>query len=58
VIIGAALLGVVGALIAVPLTASIQIILREITAERRAAVAAAHEERASASLASEAAADI
>lgn len=42
VIIGAALLGVVGALIAVPLTASIQIILREITAERRAAVEAAH----------------
>ncbi|MFN8223421.1 MAG: AI-2E family transporter [Gaiellales bacterium] len=43
VIVGAALLGVVGALIAVPLTASIQIVVREITAERRAAVAAARE---------------
>lgn len=42
VVVGAALLGVVGALIAVPLTASIQIVLRELTAERRAAVAAAH----------------
>lgn len=41
VIIGAALLGFVGALIAVPLTASIQIVLRELTAARRAAVVAA-----------------
>ena len=37
----AALLGFVGALIAVPLTASIQIVLRELTAARRAAVVAA-----------------
>jgi predicted PurR-regulated permease PerM len=36
------LLGVVGALIAVPLTASAQIVIRELTAERRAAVALAH----------------
>jgi predicted PurR-regulated permease PerM len=36
-----ALLGVLGALVAVPVTAAIQIILREITAERRAQVAAA-----------------
>ena len=42
VIVGAALLGVVGALIAVPLTASVQIVARELTAERRAAVALAH----------------
>ena len=42
VIVGAALLGVVGALIAVPLTASAQIVIRELTAERRAAVAMAH----------------
>jgi predicted PurR-regulated permease PerM len=42
VVIGAALLGVVGALIAVPLTASAQIVIRELTAERRAAVALAH----------------
>jgi predicted PurR-regulated permease PerM len=41
VILGAALLGVVGALIAVPLTASAQIVIRELTAERRAAVALA-----------------
>ena len=41
VVVGAALLGVVGALIAVPLTASVQIVLRELTAERRAAVEAA-----------------
>jgi len=41
VVVGAALLGVVGALIAVPLTASAQIIIRELTAERRAAVALA-----------------
>ena len=39
VIVGAALLGVVGALIAVPLVASAQIVIRELTAERRAAVA-------------------
>lgn len=42
VIVGAALLGVVGALIAVPLTAAAQIVIRELTAERRAAVAVAH----------------
>ncbi|MBA2295720.1 MAG: AI-2E family transporter [Actinobacteria bacterium] len=41
VVVGAALLGVVGALIAVPLTASAQIVIRELTAERRAAVALA-----------------
>lgn len=41
VIVGAALLGVVGALIAVPLTAAAQIVIRELTAERRAAVAQA-----------------
>lgn len=38
VVVGASLLGVVGALIAVPLTASVQIVIRELTAERRAAV--------------------
>lgn len=42
VVVGAALLGVVGALIAVPLTASAQIVVRELTAERRARVAVAH----------------
>jgi predicted PurR-regulated permease PerM len=42
VIVGAALLGVVGALIAVPLVASAQIVIRELTAERRASVAKAH----------------
>jgi predicted PurR-regulated permease PerM len=42
VIVGAALLGVVGALIAVPLTASAQIVIRELTLERRRAVAEAH----------------
>ena len=36
-----ALLGVLGALVAVPVTAAIQIILREITRERRAQVEAA-----------------
>jgi predicted PurR-regulated permease PerM len=41
VIVGAALLGVVGALIAVPLTASAPIVIRVLTAERRAAVALA-----------------
>jgi predicted PurR-regulated permease PerM len=38
-----ALLGVLGALIAVPLTASIQIVVQEITAERRRRVAAIRE---------------
>jgi predicted PurR-regulated permease PerM len=38
VVVGASLLGVIGALIAVPLTASVQIVVRELTAERRAAV--------------------
>jgi predicted PurR-regulated permease PerM len=42
VVVGAALLGVVGALIAVPLTASAQIVVRELTAERRRRVALAH----------------
>lgn len=42
VIVGAALLGVVGALIAVPLVASAQIVIRELTAERRESVAKAH----------------
>ncbi len=42
VVVGAALLGIVGALIAVPLTASAQIVIRELTADRRAAVARAH----------------
>jgi len=41
VVVGAALLGVVGALIAVPLTASVQIVVRELTASRREAVEAA-----------------
>jgi predicted PurR-regulated permease PerM len=41
VVLGASLLGVVGALIAVPVAASIQIVVRELTAERRAAVARA-----------------
>jgi predicted PurR-regulated permease PerM len=35
-----ALLGVVGALIAVPVTASLQIVVQEITRERRAQIAA------------------
>jgi predicted PurR-regulated permease PerM len=35
-----ALLGVLGALVAVPVTAAVQIVLREITAERRARIAA------------------
>jgi predicted PurR-regulated permease PerM len=38
-----ALLGVLGALVAVPVTASLQIVIREVTAERRARVAAARE---------------
>lgn len=42
VVVGASLLGVVGALIAIPMVASIQIVVRELTAERRAAVDAAH----------------
>ena len=37
-----ALLGVLGALVAIPVVASIQIVAREVTAERRARVAAAH----------------
>ncbi len=41
VLVFGTLLGVLGALVAVPVTASIQIILREITAERRARVEAA-----------------
>lgn len=41
VVVGAELLGVVGALIAVPIAASIQIVVRELTADRRAAVEAA-----------------
>ena len=40
VIVFGALLGVAGAIIAVPLVATIQIIVRELTAERRAAMAA------------------
>ncbi len=48
VVVGASLLGVVGALIAVPMVASIQIVVRELTAERRAAVDAAHERLAGA----------
>ena len=43
VLVFGTLLGVLGALVAVPVTASIQIILREVTAERRARVAAAKE---------------
>jgi predicted PurR-regulated permease PerM len=42
VIVGAALLGVVGALIAVPIVASAQIVIRELTAARREAVAMSH----------------
>jgi predicted PurR-regulated permease PerM len=41
VVVFGALLGVLGALLAVPLAASCQIVLRELTAERRARVAAA-----------------
>jgi predicted PurR-regulated permease PerM len=40
VVVGAALLGVLGALVAVPLTAAIQIVVRELTADRRARMAA------------------
>ena len=47
VVLGAALLGVVGALIAVPVAASIQIVVRELTADRRAAVLRAREAAAS-----------
>ncbi len=43
VVIGASLLGVVGALVAVPLAASIQIVVRELTAARRAAIELASE---------------
>jgi predicted PurR-regulated permease PerM len=42
VVVGAPLLGVVGALIAVPLTASAPIVVRELTGERRARVELAH----------------
>lgn len=45
VLVFGTLLGVLGALVAVPVTASIQIVLREVTAERRAHVAAAKAER-------------
>ena len=40
VMIFGALLGVIGAIIAVPIIASIQIVVKELTAERRAAMAA------------------
>jgi predicted PurR-regulated permease PerM len=40
VIVGAAFLGVLGALVAVPLTAAAQIVVRELTADRRARMAA------------------
>lgn len=43
VVVGAALLGVLGALVAVPLTAAIQIIVRELTKERRARMTALRE---------------
>jgi predicted PurR-regulated permease PerM len=39
VLVFGTLLGVVGAIIAVPIIASIQIVLREVTAKRRAAMA-------------------
>jgi putative heme transporter len=39
VLVFGTLLGVVGAIIAVPIVASIQIVLREVTAKRRAAMA-------------------
>jgi predicted PurR-regulated permease PerM len=39
VLVFGTLLGVVGAIIAVPIVASIQIVLREVTASRRAAMA-------------------
>jgi predicted PurR-regulated permease PerM len=42
VVMGAALLGVLGALVAVPVIAATQIVLRELTAERRARIAALH----------------
>jgi predicted PurR-regulated permease PerM len=42
------LLGVLGALVAVPVAASVQIVVREVTAERRARVAAAQAETPSA----------
>jgi predicted PurR-regulated permease PerM len=40
VIVFGALLGVLGALVAVPVTASAQIVIRELTKERRARIAA------------------
>lgn len=45
VLVFGSLLGVLGALVAVPVTATIQIIVREVTAERRALVEAARETR-------------
>ena len=45
VVVGAPLLGVVGALIAVPLTASAPIVVRELTGERRARVELADDDR-------------
>jgi len=42
-----ALLGVLGALVAVPVTASLQIVVQEVTKARRAAIAAAREAQAS-----------
>jgi predicted PurR-regulated permease PerM len=46
VVVGAALLGVFGALVAVPTIAAIQIVVRELTADRRARVAALRAEEA------------
>jgi predicted PurR-regulated permease PerM len=40
VIVGSALLGVVGAILAVPVAASVKIVVRELTAGRRARIAA------------------
>jgi predicted PurR-regulated permease PerM len=45
VLVFGSLLGVLGALVAVPVTATIQIVLREVSAERRTRVAAAKEAR-------------
>ena len=42
-IVFGALLGVIGAIIAVPIVASIQIVVRELTEERRAKMAALRE---------------
>ena len=46
VLIGAALLGVLGALLAIPVAGSIQIALREVIENRRARVADQHAELA------------